>query len=401
MSEWKEVKLGEIAKVISGYAFKSVDFIKDDGVPAIKIKNIKTGEVDLTDIDFVSEIFLSLNEKYHIKYNDILISLTGSHLTQPNSVVGRVGIYKHKITSLLNQRAGKFLPNLKLVNQLYLYSFLSQDKIKETIALKARGAANQANISPSDVEDTDILLPPLPTQQRIASILSAYDDLIEKNLKRIKLLEEIAQRTYEEWFVKFRINGVQLEVGENGLPEGWEEKTIGEFIKFYKGKKADSIQPNYEIGLERLLLLDGIESGNYPYTNPDKQVIAEQNDLLMLMDGARSSKVFFAEKGVVGSTLSKIEIVEPKLSSSLLKLFFDNNFDWMQTNNTGAAIPHANKNFINSMPFNLPTDKILMDWKNKIETLYSNIRNMKNQNHLLKESRDILLPRLMSGKVGV
>ena len=186
MSETKELKLGSIAKVISGYAFKSVDFMKSNGIPAIKIKNIKNGEIDLSECDFVSETFLTLNNKYHLNRNDILVSLTGSHLTQPNSVVGRIAIYRHDRVSLLNQRAGKILPDVKLVEPRFLYFFLSQDSVKESIAKKARGAANQANISPGDVEDTNICLPPLPTQKRIASILSAYDDLIENNLKRIK-----------------------------------------------------------------------------------------------------------------------------------------------------------------------------------------------------------------------
>jgi type I restriction enzyme S subunit len=397
MSEWKEVKLVDLTNRItkgttpSTYGFEytkeGINYIRAEGIS-------KDGYVDESTFYKISVECHEKLKRSQLKENDILFSIAGMAL-------GKTGLVKKEHLPANTNQAVAIISydEKKVIPKFLLYHFINPHFYK--IVNSVSGQAAQPNINLEQVGDLKILLPPLPTQQRIASILSAYDDLIENNLKRIKLLEEIAQRTYEEWFIKFRINGVQLEVGENGLPEGWEEKTIGEFIKFYKGKKADSIQPNYEIGLERLLLLDGIESGNYPYTNPDKQVIAEQNDLLMLMDGARSSKVFFAEKGVVGSTLSKIEIVEPKLSSSLLKLFFDNNFDWMQTNNTGAAIPHANKNFINSMPFNLPTDKILMDWKNKIETLYSNIRNMKNQNRLLKESRDILLPRLMSGKVGV
>ncbi len=395
-------KLKDIAKVISGYAFKSSDFLSDDGIPAIKIKNIKNGDIDLSECDFVDRKFLSLNEKYHLKRNDILVSLTGSHLTQPNSVVGRIALYRHSFTSLLNQRAGKVIPDTNLVDPLYLYAFLSQDSIKETIAKKARGAANQANISPGDVEDTEILLPPLPTQRRIASILSAYDDLIENNLKRIKLLEEIAQRTYEEWFVKFRVKGEQLPIDEKtGLPVGWSMVQLENLISFQKGKKATEIVSEYKEGYLKLLLLDGIESGKYPYTNPINQVITDKDDLLMLMDGARSSKVFFADKGVVGSTLSKITIKNEYLSSSLMKLFFDTNYELMQTNNTGAAIPHANKSFINGMQFPLPINEVLIKWKEIVEIQYKQIQSLKSQNQKLKESRDILLPKLMNNTLNV
>src|SRR5690606_15567932 len=114
-------------------------------------------------------------------------------------VVGRVAKYRHETNSYLNQRAGKFIniDNGKCCDD-YLFYFLLQKETLTKIANKAQGAANQANINPGDVEGVKINLPPLPTQRRIASILSAYDDLIENNLKRIKLLEEKAFLRYKE-----------------------------------------------------------------------------------------------------------------------------------------------------------------------------------------------------------
>jgi type I restriction enzyme S subunit len=111
-------------------------------------------------------------------------------------------------------------------------------------------------------------VPDYPTQKRIASILSAYDDLIENNLKRIKLLEEIAQRTYEEWFVKYRVNGKQLPIDENtGLPVGWKQITVNDYVEViskgptlnydFVGRKYPVINQscirNGEIELEKVL----------------------------------------------------------------------------------------------------------------------------------------------------
>ena len=99
---WEIKKVGDVAKVISGYAFKSNDF-QEKGIPVIKIKNIRVGTVDLCDAQCVDQSFLSLDARYHVKEINLLISLTGSHLTQPNSVVGRVAIYSpHQGHSLLN-----------------------------------------------------------------------------------------------------------------------------------------------------------------------------------------------------------------------------------------------------------------------------------------------------------
>src|ERR1051325_4846776 len=86
---WTRKPLSEVANVISGYAFKSSEF-GASGVPVIKIKNIRVGSVDMSEADRVHERFLSLPERYHVRTGDILISLTGSHISQPNSVVGRV-----------------------------------------------------------------------------------------------------------------------------------------------------------------------------------------------------------------------------------------------------------------------------------------------------------------------
>lgn len=264
------------------------------------------------------------------------------------------------------------------------------------------GASGRQRADATFVGNYEVSLPPLPTQRKISSILSAYDELIENNLKRIKLLEELAQRTYEEWFVKFKVKGEALKVDEETrLPKGWAKVSVGEFIQFQKGKKVNLVVENYHQGLEKVLLLDGIESGVYPYTDPSGQVIAERGNLLMLMDGARSSKVFFADRGVVGSTMARVVINNSLVSPTLLRNFFDYNFDLMRTNNTGAAIPHANKGFISNMLFPMPPEKVLKLWNDKVEPIYRLLENLKEQNWLLKEARDILLPRLMSGVIDV
>jgi type I restriction enzyme S subunit len=316
-----------------------------------------------------------------------------------NGTIGNLGFYNGENVAL--GKSACYMNIKEDVEIKYIRYVLEHDDFQKYAISFATGATIK-NLGLKAVREYKFNLPPLPTQKRIASILSSYDDLIENNSKRIKLLEEIAQRTYEESFVKFRVNGEQLAIDEaTGLPVGWTGAPLGDLISFQKGKKASIIVDEYQNGYEKLLLLDGIESGKYPYTNPIGQVIAERNDLIMLMDGARSSKVFFADKGVVGSTLSKIVIKNSYLSSSLLKHFFEINFGWMQTNNTGAAIPHANKKFINSMPFSIPTLDVFINWKTTIDPIYNKIQNLKDQILLLKQSRDILLPRLMSGKINV
>ena len=194
--KWEKVEIGKISKVISGFAFKSKNF-QPFGIPVIKIKNIKDENILLDESDCVDSA-IEVPIRFHLSKGDILISLTGSHITLPSSVVGRVAKYRHETNSYLNQRAGKFIDiDNEKCHKDYLFYFLLQKETLTKIANKAQGAANQANISPGDVEGVEINLPSLPTQRKITSILSAYDDLIENNLKRIKLLEEKAFLSYK------------------------------------------------------------------------------------------------------------------------------------------------------------------------------------------------------------
>lgn len=422
MSKWREVKLKSVAKVISGFAFKSGDFRKDSGIPAIKIKNIKNGDVDLAECDYVDNKFLSLNEKYHVNQNDILVSLTGSHLTQPNSVVGRIALYRHKHTSLLNQRAGKILPDLNLVNPFYLYSYLSQDSVKESIALKARGAANQANISPGDVEDTDLTLPPIQIQNKIASILSAYDDLIENNLKRIKLLEELALRTYEEWFVNRVINGAIVNDSK------FEICPLYDLIETYMnggwGKEIEDGTYSAEAyvirGTDMPDLLNGVFSSLPLRFHSEKNLKPrklKRGDIIIEMSNGNMNSVgrsFFFD-GTFEARFNK-----PFMCASFCKMMRPKNLDlaylidlhlkYIHSTNNMLIYKAQGANGINNFRFEdmineeelfIPKDGVFNDLISAIKSIYELAANLRIQVSLLKGACDILLPRLIGGEINL
>ena len=153
--------------VISGYAFKSEDLLDEGEVPIVKIGNISNGGDIIIDdsTQYVSDDFLQINEKYHIRKRDILISLTGSHINQPNSMVGRTCRSYSDREYLLNQRAGKVIPHNKNTAD-YLYYLLSSKSIQENIVTRAYGAANQVNISPSAIENIKWEFPNNDTQKK-------------------------------------------------------------------------------------------------------------------------------------------------------------------------------------------------------------------------------------------
>lgn len=224
MMNWKFFKLGQVAEIQNGFAFKSND-LGQYGTPVIKIKNLIPPNVVLEGVDFYTGRIDEKLKKFILKKGDFLISMTGSTVNVMSSAVGKMGRYRLDESSLLNQRVGKiYIIDPENADFEYLYHFLNRYEIHYNLALNATGSANQANISPSQIKDIDLFLPPLPEQRAIASILSALDDKIELNLQTNKTLEEMAMTLYKHWFVDFGPfrdgNFVDSELGL--IPEGWE-----------------------------------------------------------------------------------------------------------------------------------------------------------------------------------
>ena len=397
MSDWQEVKLRECISTLKGFAFKS-KWYQPDGIPIVRVSDFTDNSISVDDIEYIPHDLAQEHSRYLLKTKDVIVQTVGSWQHNPVSIVGKVvNVPSNLNGALLNQNAVKIIPN-KTIDNNFLYYRLKDEHFKLHNLGCAQGAANQASITLSSIGSFRFNLPPFPTQQKIAKILSNYDNLIENNLKRIKLLEESARLIYEEWFLRFRIDGKKLEIDpESSLPFGWELVELGDFLKFKKGKKADEIFEEKKDNLIKLLLLSGLGSGEYAYVEKARHVIARRGDVLMTMDGARSSVVFYSEDGAVGSTMSLVET--GKLPKSYLYHFFKSTYEWLEINNTGAAIPHANKSFINKMKIIHPGDEILTKWSKKMYHINDQVFNLKDQNQLLKEARDILLPRLMTGMI--
>ena len=405
---WQEVKIKDIAKIIGGYAFKSKDFVQNGDVPVIKIKNLKDNNLIIDNGDFISQSFLKLNEKYHINYNDILIALTGSHITLPSSAVGRVAKSKHERTLLLNQRVGKFVVDSSLCDHDFLYYNLITEYFFESIGLRAKGAANQANISGGDVGEIKLKLPPLNIQREIASILSAYDDLIENNLNQIKLLEEKAQLTYEDWFVRMKFPGhesIEIDKG-TGLPEGWTELPLGKLVTLVKDTEQPQNLPSDTpyIGLEHMPrksitlseweYADKIQSTKYRFS---------KFDILFGKIRPYFHKVGFALTDGISST--DAIILRPKKFINhglILQTVFTEHFvDTATQSSNGTKMPRANWKVLKNYPVIIPAEYILEKFQNLSQETLILIGNLVKQNQLLKEARDILLPRLMTGMIDV
>lgn len=407
MSIGRSVRLGDVAKVVSGYAFSSADF-GESGIPVVKIANVRNGFVDLSETQFVSPEFLALDSKYHVRRGDILISLTGSHLTQPNSVVGRVALFRSQADiCLLNQRAGKIIVrNPEICDSLFLFYSLSSPEKLRMIARLAHGAASQANVSPTQVESIELFLPATDTQRAIASILSAYDDLIENNTRRIKILEEMAQRLYREWFVNFRFPGhekvpmVDSEMGP--IPQGWHVKTLGDLADITMGQSPPS--EFYNTSGLGLPFHQGVTDfgTRFPKDRTFCSVenrLAEPQDTLVSVRAPVGRLNIALKKMVIGRGLCAIrsKFGEQAILFQQLKDHFREE-DSMGSGTIFKAVTKQDVYGIKLMQADHQTGAKLESW---LRPVFRQLEVLAAKNNNLRATRDLLLPKLISGEVSV
>lgn len=411
--KWEKVKLGKYVEILSGFAFKSKDFL-NCGVPVIKIKNITQEGVTLEDVSYISKELADKNEKYHLNYNDILIALTGSHINQMSSVVGRIARVKYHEDSLLNQRVGKvFAKDSKLCDIDYVYYFLSQDYIKISLASKAGGAANQANISPNDVKSLTVRWPDIETQHRIANILSAYDDLIENNQKQIKLMEEAAQRLYKEWFVDLRFPGHENTKIVDGVPEGWRVASIADICDTVGGgTPSTKIQSYYEKGdILWVTPTDITRNFSLALLDTEKKITPEglKNSSAKMLPAETILMTSRASVGFFG--MCKYEVCTnqgfisciPKRENLQMYLLFNlkSRVEEIRQKAGGSTYLEISKTVFRELKIILPKDEVLAEYQKNVHDIFDEIYCRTEMIKSLVDMRNRLLPKLMSGEVEV
>lgn len=418
-NNWNTVKLGDIADVLSGYAFKTKDFV-DKGIPVIKIKNIVPPIIDINDVQYVSNELYLEKEKYALKYNDILISMTGSNINQISSAVGKIGRVKFKNTRLLlNQRVGKlYVTEQKKCDYDYLYYYLIQPEIRYNLAASAGGSANQANINPSQIKNIDILLPELEEQKRIAKVLTAIDNKIELNNEMNKTLEEMAQALFKRWFVDFEFpnedgepyksSGGEMVESELGMiPKGWKNVPIYNIAEYINGtsfKSKDYSENGIPI-IKIAELKNGITSStNFFKGEKDEKFYLKNRDILFSWSGNpdTSIDVFIWCKGdaILNQHIFK---VVPNIEYGYfytytllksLKCTFAN----IARNKQTTGLGHVTVKDLKELKVTVDYEKI-REFNTVLKPIINNIISNYDSIESLTELRDLLLPKLMSGEI--
>jgi type I restriction enzyme S subunit len=406
-AKWRTRRLADVANVIPGYAFKSKDWSKD-GIPVIKIKNI-IGDlsIDTTDADCVpSDLLTAKLHKFVLNDGDILVAMTGA-------TAGKVGRMRCKRPHLLNQRVAKLVPFD--IDPLFFWAIVSSEEYQERFFKLADGAA-QPNMSGGQIEGVVLLVPPLPTQRKIASILSAYDDLIENNTRRIAILEEMAQSIYREWFVNFRFPGHEnakfIDSPLGKIPHGWKVLPLKEVYKTSSGstpsRKVDKYYQQGSINwvktkeLEDRFIWETEEKITEEGLANSSAKVFPTNTVIMAMYGATIGQL-----GILGAEATTNQACCGFLTSQSRYgypyLFFNllvNRTDIINLR-TGAAQQNISQEVIREIPFLVPSLLVVQKFNDSVEPFLQSILRLQKKKVNLNRTRDLLLPKLISGQLDV
>ena len=379
--KWRETTLGAGIHIKHGYAFKSEFFVNSGKYIVLTPGNFYEEGGFRLRAEKDRAYSGSIPENFILSKGDIIIAMT----EQDAGLLGSSALIPENDRFLHNQRLGLIDKiDEELFNKNFLYYLFNTYSIRGQISGSASGTKVR-HTSPDKIYRVKIKIPDVTTQQKIADILSKYDDLIENNRRRIELLERSARLLYKEWFVRLRFPGHEHTPIIDGIPEGWEKKTLGDvgFLNYGKTLKQEN----------RI-------SGNYPVF-VSSGIIGTHNRFLVKGPG-----IIIGRKGNIGSVYYANDDYYPidtayYINASYTSFYLYHALVNTSFINTDAAVPGLNRDVAHKTRLLMPDSTLKTLFEKFATPIYKQIFLLKKQNQKLKQARDIILPKLMNGEIEV
>lgn len=295
---------------------------------------------------------------------------------------------------------------------LPLYLFYDLSSRYEELRGGSDASSTRGSITTTALKNLPFKYPDLSTQQSIVDILFGYDSLIEANNRRIELLEQAAQELYREWFVRFRFPGYEDVKFENSLPEGWERNKIQKYYNICSGGTPSRSKPEY------------FENGVYPWVKTgeikDCVIIDTEEYITQEAVNNSSAKVLPAKSvamAMYGVNIGLLAYFDSEMTCNQACCVFSDKRDFSSKHylyyylksireyllliSFGAAQQNLSQDLIKKLKITMPSDDVVQAFEKQVDDIYGNIRMLLLRNKNLAEQRDMLLPRLMSGKLEV
>lgn len=404
--KWEKVKLGDCCtKIGSGSTPKGGSTVYiDEGVALIRSQNVYNLSFDYSGLVFINSEAAEKLNGVKIEPNDILLNITGDSVARTCLVPIEV------IPARVNQHVSIIRPRKNVLDATFLSYYLASPFMQSFMLGLAVGKGTSRNAMTKDmISNFEIPCPAMAIQKKIASILKSYDDLIENNQKQIKLLEEASHRLYKEWFVDLRFPGHEDVKVVDGVPEGWESCKLRDVAEI-NGRNIDENYPydkiNYiDIGSVRNGRI--LEKANYNLEEAPGRAkrIVQDGDVIwgMVRPNLRAyAMVLNPDKNDVFSTGFAV-LTSKKVPFSFLycNVTTEEFVGYLVNCTNGAAYPAVKPIHFEEYNVSIPQNNLLNKFHNITEPYFRKIYYLNKQISSLREARDRLLPKLMSGEIEV
>lgn len=380
---WEKVRLGDVTDSCLG---KMLDQHKNKGDlhPYLANINVRWGNFELDNLPQM-RFEDSENERYGIQYGDLIVCEGG----EP----GRCAIWKEQIPNMKIQKALHRIRVHDCLDYRYLYYwFLWAGKRGE---LEQYFTGSTIKHMPGEkLKSIVIDMPPLNTQRYIASILSAYDDLIENNQKQIKLLEEAAQRLYKEWFVDLRFPGWENTKIVDGVPEGWERLPLPQIADIQYGFAFDGSLFNssgYGTPIVRIRNIPDAETSDFTSEEASSEYLINNGDIIVGMDGEFHINSWAGGQAYLVQRTCCIRPKIEKIRGWLLYSIHEP-IKYFEKTIVGATVAHLGKKHLDSITLLVPTEELYAHFI----SIFNKRQILMEENIKLREVRDRLIYVLMS-----
>lgn len=380
------------------------------GIAYLSSKNFNKDGINLQNVEYISEEDYNKHFRENSKAltkpieNDLIFSIIGS--------IGGAYLYNKNDNFGLSSSVAILRPNSEELHPNFLLYYLKSAYLQKWLDAIKSGSA-QGFLSLEMIKSLPLTLPPLETQQKIATILSTYDELIENNKARIALLEDMAAEVYKEWFVRLRFPGYEKVEVVDGLPMGWEKVKVEDVFKTSSGGTPSRLkEEEYYNGN-----IDWIKTGELKDTfihNTDEKItemglknssakIFPPNTLLMAMYGVNIGQLGISTKKSCANQAVCVfnPIKSNEYSVYYAYFFFKLMRSYLFNISMGAAQQNLSQEIIKKINFIQPNLILLIKFNKLVESMFEEIKILQEKNDILQSTRDLLLPRLISGKLEV
>ena len=411
--KWRDCLIGDFmsdgsAEVQTGpfgTQLKASDYVSD-GTPVINVRNVGYADLRAEKLEYVADHTADRLRVHRLKENDIVFGRKGA-----------VDRHLFVVKDQENWMQGSDCIRLRFSGtqvypQFVSYAFLQKGH-QQWMLTQSGNKATMASLNQDIIARIPLRLPMRPVQEAIVGILSAYDELMENNRRRMGLLEKAAHLLYEEWFVRLRFPGHEHTPITNGIPQGWERKKLIELCEsvdygYTASADREAIGPKFLRITD--IVPEFIDWASVPYCPIEDDRLAKfrlvEGDIVVARTGATVGYAKRIHKRHPETVFASYLVrLRPKadVENLLLGVFVESQAykDYVKSRVGGAAQPNANAQVLAAAELLVPSATIQREFRDFVEPLVNQREVLQHQNQKLRAARDLLLPRLMSGEIAV